>query len=779
MLYINKISFMKVFRFCIYLALGSFCSCGSKTDIVDTSIYLDPTRPIDERVEALLSQMTIEEKIAQMDMVSEWDQDSVMNAGYYDFGAWIAGQEPEETNKLQALSEKTRLKIPYLIGMDAAHGYGTLQGRTIFPTSISMAATFNRDLVRKSAQKAAEEIRSAGTHWTFAPCVDIVYDARWGRTGETYGEDPYLASELVRQSVDGLQGNPIPEKKVAVSVKHLAAGGASVGGVNHASADISERSLRSNILPPFKAAIEAGCMTIMPGHNDIGGVPCHSSKWLLTDVIKNEFGFDGFFISDMMDMDNLKSLHYTAHDQKEALEKSVNAGMDMHMYSPDSLQFLVPMKQLVKEGKISIDRIDDAVRRILKVKFELGLFENRYVDSSKDIYATSENRSIALDAARECIVLMKNEGNILPLDRTKYKRILVTGPNADNQSILGDWSFFQPDENVITVLEGMRMMSDETEIVYSNSGRIKSKLSHGKTNTTDPALQRKMLAEGGGISDYSISDAVQKAKSCDLVVVVIGGYGVRSDWGLRTYGESADRPSIDFYGRQVELVQALQKTGKPIIAVIVNGKPLNNEWISDNIPAIVDIWEPGMYGGQAVAEVLFGKVNPSGKLPITVPKHAGQVPMYYYQASSRYWTGYGLGSSRSDDKPAYCFGHGLSYTTFEYSDLQVDSVLSSNKDVSISFKVKNTGKMAGKEVPLVFINDEVSSVVTPAMMLKGFDKIKLEPNEEKLVNIIIPNEQLGLWNEDMKYVVEPGRFLLKVGRSVDDIRLKSYFTLSD
>ena len=763
---------MKALKYCVFLALGSLFSCDSNNKVVDTSVYLDPTRTIDERVEALLSQMTIEEKIGQMDMVSEWDEDSVIKSGYYEFGAWIAGQEPDKTNKLQKLSEKTRLKIPYLIGMDAAHGYATLQGRTIYPTSISMAATFNRDLVKKTAQKAAEEIRSAGTHWTFAPCVDIVYDARWGRTGETYGEDPYLTSELVRQSIEGLQGNPVPEKKVAVSVKHLAAGGASVGGVNHASADISERSLRSYILPPFKAAIDAGCMTIMPGHNDIGGVPCHSSKWLLTDVVKNEFGFEGFFISDMMDMDNLKSLHYTAHNQKEALEKSVNAGMDMHMYSPDSLQFMVPMKQLVKEGKISIDRIDDAVRRILKVKFELGLFENRYIDPTKDIYATPENRAVALEVARECIVLLKNENNILPLDKKKYKRILVTGPNADNQSILGDWSFFQPEDKVVTVLEGMRMLSGNTEIVYSNSGRIKSKLSHDKTNTTDPALQRKMLAEGGGISDYSISDAVQKAKKCDLLVVVVGGYGIRSDWGLRTYGESADRPSIDFYGRQVELVKALQKTGKPIVAVIVNGKPLNNEWISENIPAIVDMWEPGMYGGQAVAEVLFGEVNPSGKLPITVPKHAGQIPMYYYQSSSRYWTGYGLGSSRSDDKPAYCFGHGLSYTKFEYSDLKVDSVVKVGGNIHISFKVRNAGTLKGKEVSMVFVRDCISSVVTPVNLLKEFTKFELMPGEERTVSFSIPVENLGLWNEKMEYVVEPGEFLLSVGRSFSDIRLQ-------
>lgn len=733
---------------------------------------MDINRPVEERVEALLKQMTLTEKIGQMDMVSEWDKDAIIKNGYYDFGAWIAGMEPEETNKIQALSEKTRLKIPYLIGMDAAHGYGTLSGRTIFPTSISMAATFNRDLVKKAAKTAAGEIRSAGTHWTFAPCVDIVYDARWGRTGETYGEDPYLSSELVKQAIRGLQEDADPQKRVAASMKHLAAGGASVGGVNHASADISERSLRSYILPPFKAGIEAGCMTIMPGHNDIGGIPAHASKWLLTDIVKNEFGFKGFYVSDMMDMDNLKTLHFTAENQKDALRQSVNAGMDMHMYSPDTTQFIVPLTQLVQEGIVPIKRIDDAVRRILKIKFELGLFENRYIDPNKDIYATAENRSLSLEAARECIVLLKNENNLLPIDVQKYKRILVTGPNADNQSILGDWSFFQPDSNVTTVLKGIREVAPGIEVVYSNSGRIKAKISKEKTNTTDPALQKQLLTEGGGISDYSISDAVTKAKSCDLVVVVIGGYGIRSDWGLRTYGESADRPSIDFYGQQAELVQALQKTGKPIVAVIVNGKPLNNEWISQNIPSIIDIWEPGMYGGKALAEILFGQVNPSGKLPITIPKNVGQIPMYYYQSSSRYWTGYGLGSSRSDDQPAYCFGHGLSYTTFEYSDLKLDTVFSLKEDIQLSFKVKNTGNRTGKETPLLFVHDCVSSVVTPVALLKEFTKVELEAGEEKTVHFTVPSSNLGLWNTEMKYTVEPGKFIFKIGRSFNDIRLE-------
>ena len=538
----------------------------------------------------------------------------------------------------------------------------------------------------------------------------------------------------------GLQDNPDPAKRVAASVKHLAAGGVSAGGVNHASAEISERFLRSYILPPFKAAVEAGCMTIMPGHNDIGGIPCHASRWLLTDVVKGEFGFGGFFISDMMDMDNLTSLHFTAENQSQALEKSINAGMDMHMYSPDSLQFAVPVRQLVREGKIPVSRIDDAVRRILKVKFSLGLFENRYTDPAADRYATPDSRRTALEAARECVVLLKNEGNLLPLDTTKYRRILVTGPNADNQAILGDWSFTQPDSCVVTVLEGMRRTAGGTEIAFCNSGKIKPEPALERTNTTDPALQRKILEKGGGISDFSIREAVRMAAACDLTVVVIGGYGIRSDWELRTYGESADRPSVDFYGRQTELVRALVEAGRPVVAVIVNGKPLNNEWITAHVPAIVDAWEPGMYGGQAVAEILFGKVNPSGKMPVTVPRHAGQIPMYYYQAASRYWTGYGLGSSREDDRPAFCFGHGLSYTSFEYSDLKADSVCPATGSIRLSFRLKNTGRMTGKEVPMVFVRDCVSSVVTPVNLLKEFTKVELRPGEERVIEFRIPAE---------------------------------------
>ena len=754
-----------------HMALGS---CTSEKT-VDTSVYMDATQPVDTRVEALLRQMTLQEKIAQMDMVAIWDMDKITGLGDYDYGAWIGDAQPETIRRIQELSEKTRLKIPYLIGVDAAHGYAVLRNKTVFPTAISMAATFNRDLVKKMYQASAAEIRSVGNQWTFAPCIDIVHDARWGRTGETYGEDPYLASELVRNAVEGLQGNDNPQQRVAACTKHLLGGGASVGGCNHAHAPLSERAVRTCFLPPFQAAIAAGGMTIMPGHNDVDGIPAHASKWLLTDVVKEELGFKGFYISDMGDVENLRRMHHTAKDQKEAVYQAFAAGLDMHMFfDGDSSTIMRPyLEALVNEGRIPMARIDDAVRRILRVKFELGLFENRYPDPAKDISLTPSHRTLALECARENIVLLKNEGNLLPIDATKYRKILVTGPNAGNQAILGDWSNPQPDENIITILKGVQAEAEgKAEVVYSNSGRIRGKVSGVKIETTDPVTQARLLEEGGEISDFSIADAARKARQCDLAIIAVGGYGLRSDWGLRTYGESADRPSIDFYGRQEELIRAVSNTGIPVVVVIVNGKPLNNEWTTAHVPAIVDVWEPGMYGGQALGEILFGQVKPSGQLPITIPKHAGQVPMYYYQFQSRYSTGYGLGSTPADDRPAFCFGHGLSYTTFEYSALQADSVIGKGQDLTVTFNVKNTGSRAGKETPLLFVRDEVSSVVTPVAMLKGFDKIELQPGEEKTVSMTVPYSELGLWDSNMKYTVEPGDFSLMVGRSFKDIRLR-------
>lgn len=742
------------------------------------SKYWDATRPIEERVKNLMDQMTLEEKVAQLDQFAGWNiksykenSDLLNNWGV---GSWVVSTlTAEEYNELQALSEKSRLKIPFLIGSDAAHGLAQMPGRTIFPTSISQAAMFNPELVNRIAVAASKEIRGSGVHWTFAPSIDIVHDARWGRTGETYGECPFLTSTLVRQAIRGYQNHNTPQEKVATCVKHLVGGGRSIGGVNHGTAEISERMLRSLFLPPFKAAIEEGVMTIMPGHNDLNGVPAHSNKWLLTDIMREELGFDGFYVTDMCDIENLIGLHRTATDQKDAVRQGMLAGLDVHMYSSSTDAFITPLLELVKEGKVPQSRIDEAVSKVLKVKFELGLFENRYVKT--DIpNGTPEAHQLALDAARESIILLKNEDNLLPLDKKKYRKILVTGPNADNQSILGDWSFTQPDDNVTTIYESIRdYLGSDVEVVYSNSGRLKGMKSDISVNTTDPDLQKQVLQEGGELNDYAIADASGKALSCDLAIVAIGGYGIRSEWGLRTYGESADRPSIDFYGKQEELVRSIAATGTPVIVVIVNGKPLNNKWITQHIPSIVDVWEPGMFGGRALAEILFGEVNPSGRLPITIPQSAGHVPQYYYQTKSRYLTGYGLGSTREDDKPAFPFGFGLSYTTFEYGKPQLnDTVLKEGLPLEVTVDVTNTGSRAGAETVQCYVQDEVSSVVTPLLLLKGFQKVWIKPGETKTVKICIPFNEFGLWNEEMKYVVEPGAFTIMVGSSSAYIKYK-------
>ena len=758
----------------VALALGLCMVDGSAVET-----WKDSNAPIEKRVESLMAQMSLEEKVAQMDMFSFWREKEFTTEGLdktCSVGAWIGEVTPERYNEIQKKSELSRLKIPFLVGVDAAHGHAILSGRTVYPTSISMAATFNPELVHECARLAAREIRSSGNHWTFAPSLDIVHDARWGRTGETYGEDPFLSSRLAEAAVTGLQGNLDPKENVAACVKHFVGGGASIGGVNHGNAEISERMLRNDFLPPYQAAINAGVLTIMPGHNDVNGVPMHANKWLLTDVVKNEYGFKGFYITDMGDIENLlpERLHGVAVDQKDAVRQGINAGIDMHMYSWDKSMFIGNLVNLVKEGKVDESRIDDAVRRILTVKFKLGLFENRYVDPANDKYNTPEAQKAALEAARQCIVLLKNSQKLLPLEVSKYKKILVTGPNADNQAHMGDWANPQPKDHVLSILQGLKNELDgKCEIVFSNSGKIKGKKSNVTVETTDPVTQSRELREGGELNDFAIQDAVKKAHDCDLVVAVIGGYGLRSDWGMRTYGESADRPSIDFYGRQAELVQRLYETGKPVIVVIVNGKPLNNPWITQHIPTIIDMWEPGQFGAQALAEILVGKVNPSGKLPISIPQTAGHIPAYYYQTFSRTRTGYGLGSSRADDKVAFAFGHGLSYTDFSYQSMKLSSAtLKKDEPLTVSVAVKNEGKRAGYETVMVFVHDEVSSVVTPIRRLKGFKKVWLNPGETKEVSIVIPFRELGVWNQEMKHVVEPGVFEIQVGPASDNILLK-------
>jgi beta-glucosidase len=746
--------------------------------------WMNRRLPVDERVRLLMAEMTLEEKIAQMDIVlkgSETDMLAHRMNEDVGFGSWLGETTPEEYNRLQRYSLGSRLQIPYLFGCDVAHGDAILNGRTVFPTPISMAATWNPDLVEHIYSLSAEEARAAGTHQAYSPCVDIVQDARWGRAGETFGECPTLASVMAASAVRGYQGNLDAQKNIIATAKHLYGGGASLGGVNHGHAEISERMARSVFLRPFKAAIDAGALSIMPGHNDVNGIPCHANRHLLTDVVKGEFGFGGFLVTDAGDIENLRTdrIHRIASTQKEAIGIGVNAGLDMHMYSATRDEFINPLKALVSEGMVPQTRIDDACRRILTAKFRLGLFENRFLDlpKVKNAYGSQRALDTALEAARQCVVLLKNKGGLLPLDTLKYKRILVTGPNADNNAILGDWTNPQPPENITTLLEGIRQVLPG-KITYVDSGRMKGRRSVNTSGIVEPQSQIEAPKAGGEMNDYSINEAVEAAKASDVAIVCIGGYGVRYEWDLRTYGESCDRPSTDFYGRQTELVQKITATGIPVVVVIVGGTPLNNEWVTEHADAMLYAWEPGMRGGQAVAEILAGKVNPSGKLPITIPKNVGQLPMYYYQTRSRRTTGYSFGTSAEDDKPAFCFGHGLSYTTFALKD--ADSTLqriTEGQPVSMRVKVSNTGSKDGYETVMAFVTDDVSSVVTPLRMLGAFSKVWIKAGETKTVDLQIPFDSFKLWNADMKFVAEPGSFTISVGSSVEDIAFKKGLTL--
>jgi beta-glucosidase len=505
--------------------------------------------------------------------------------------------------------------------------------------------------------------------------------------------------------------------------------------------EVSDRTLRSVFLPPFEAAIRAGALSVMPAYHANNGIPSHASEYLLNDILRKEWGFKGFVVSDWGGMEMLIDPHRTAANMKEAVRQAVSAGVDMHMQGDG---FTEPMLELVREGTIPVARLDDSVRRILRAKMQLGLFENRYIDPrlTARTLAAPEHVTAALKSARESIVLLENRDAILPL-RKDYKTILVTGPNAGNNALLGDWSAPQPGDNVTTVLEGVRALAPQgTTVNYVESGIITE------------------------MSDAQIQAAVTAAKGADLVIAVVGGNDTRYDndgnWARpreeRTGGEGIDRADLEMVGRQRELVQQLHATGKPVVAVLINGRPLSEQWLYENCAAVIEAWEPGLAGGQAVAEILYGEINPSGKLAISIPRSAGHLPAYYNH----------LKSAEKDYKysswtPLYEFGYGLSYTNYEYSNLSVPKMLPIWTDLVVSVDVANTGAMAGEESVLLFVDDEVGSVSTPVKELKAFERIALKPGEKKTVKLRVNFAQLGLYNRAMKKVVEPGKFKVLVG----------------
>ena len=737
--------------------------------------YTDVSLPVAERVENLMEQMTLEEKVAQMcqyvglEHIKDAEQNMTLEEmkkshakGYYPnlhssdieemtrkgmISSFLHVVTAEEANYLQSLAQQSRLKIPLIIGIDAIHGNGLYSGSTIYPTPIGQASTFDPALIEQMSHETALEMRASGMQWTFTPNVEVARDARWGRVGETFGEDPYLVGQMGAATVKGFQSEDFTgNDKVIACAKHFVGGSQPVNGINGAPADISERTLKEVFLPPFKECLDAGAFTVMTAHNELNGVPCHGSKYLMTEILRNEWNFDGFVVSDWMDIERMHDYHNVAETMKDAYHMSVTAGMGMHMHGPDFYEAVI---EDIKEGKISEKQIDASVAKILEAKFRLGLFENPFVDLKKkdEIVFNENHRQTALEGARKSIVLLKNEGNLLPLDAGKFKNVFVTGHNANNHSILGDWAYEQPEENVTTILKGLTTLHPETDYSFLDLG----------WNVRE-------------LSDEQIKEAAQRAHSSELAILVVGENSMRYHWDEKTCGENTDRYELTLPGRQQELVEAVVATGTPTIVVLVNGRPLATEWIANNVPCLMEAWEPGVAGGQAIAEILYGTVNPSGKLPITIPRNAGQIQCIYNHKFTSKWFPYATGNS----SPLYEFGYGLSFTNYKYGEPKLsEAIISPDKSVEVALDVTNTGKMDGEEIVQLYIRDEYSSATRPLKELKNFTRVALKAGETKQISFIITPAMLSYYDADMNYGVEKGTFKIMTGPSSRDADLQS------
>jgi len=732
-------------------------------------VYQDATRDVEARVGDLLARMTLEEKLRQMSMGRVADflvggRASVSKMREFFRGRSIGClQDPRIDPRASAaavnavqkyLVEKTRLGIPGLVISECLHGHLS-GGTTLFPQAIGLASTWNPKLIKRMAQAAAREARAVGVAQALAPDLDLSRDPRWGRVEETYGEDPYLVSRMGVAYITGMQGEGpnVDREHLVCTAKHYAGHGSPEAGVNLAPVAGGLHDLYSLYLPPFKAAVtEAGVHSVMPAYSEYEGVPAHSSRLLLTRVLREEWGFQGYTFSDYGGVQMLHSFHKTAASPEEAGRQSLEAGMDLE--APSDYGFGERLLGLVRKGEVSVDLIDQAVARILRAKFLTGLFENPYADTraATKVVNCEEHRKLAREIAQESIILLKNEGSLLPLSRSTGS-IAVIGPNA-NEAQLGDYSM--PKEEAVTPLQGiLGAVSKRTNVLYSEGCPMY------------------------GTARDGFDEAVEAAKASEVAVVVIGGassvmagVGWGHDKGAATCGEGFDRTDLNPPGVQGELVAAVHATGTPTVVVLMHGRPYSIPWMDEHIPAIVEAWYPGEEGGNALAEVLFGKVNPSGKLPVSVPQSVGHVPAFYNcKPSGRgYYHRPGTPEEPGRDyvfsspAPLYDFGHGLSYTTFKYSSLRVSprKILPAGQ-VEVTVDIRNTGKRAGKEVVQLYVNDVVSSVTTPVKVLRRFEKVSLRPGQKKTVRFVLGPEDLAMLDESHNWVVEPGEFEILVG----------------
>ena len=768
------------FRFFFTLALLAAVIASRPSDKArlqqQIPAYKNPRLSVDQRVDDLLQRMTLEEKIAQMTCLwtnrpqknartdfatdrGDFSPEKAAQVMKYGIGQ-IARQREQKgprdgaifANALQKwLIEKTRLGIPAIFHDEILHGH-MARGSTSFPQPIALASTWDPDFIGKVFTAGALETRARGSQQVLGPNLDLAREPRWGRTEETYGEDPYLVSRMAVAIVKALQGPgpTINGEHVIATAKHFAAHGQPEGGTNIAPANYSERVLREFFFPSFKAAVkEGGIMSVMASYNEIDGVPSHANKWLLEKVLRQEWGFKGYVVSDYDGISQLDMLHHVANDKAEAARLALEAGVDIELPDPDCFPFLL---KLVRDGTIPEALVDKAVARLIRAKFLLGLFENPYVDPDRAVRVTNsrEHRELAADAARRSIVLLKNENNLLPLDRSRLRSIAVIGPNA-NRVHLGGYSD-DPGRGV-SVLQGItKKAGSQVRVTYAEGCKITQEGGDwfaDSSHLNNPADDEKLIAQ-----------AVEVARAADVAVLVLGG---NEDTNKEAWADNhlGDRDSLDLVGRQNDLVRAVLETGKPTIVMLINSGPLSINYIAEKVPAILEGFYLGQETGVGVADVLFGDFNPGAKLTVTFPRSVGQLPAYYNRKPTAK-----RGYLFTSKEPLFPFGHGLSYTTFDYSNLKVNPAQIRPQDqTKVSVTVTNTGKRAGDEIVQLYIRDLVISLTRPIMELKDFRRISLAPGESKIVEFTITPNKLSFLNLRMETVVEPGWFDVMVGTS--------------
>ncbi|MDR0533815.1 MAG: glycoside hydrolase family 3 C-terminal domain-containing protein [Verrucomicrobiales bacterium] len=702
-------------------------------------VYKDAKRSVEERVNDLLSRMTLREKAGQL-MALNANGDGVELVRKYQpasfFHIW-----GEALNASIDEAAKTRLGIPILFAEDCIHGHSFWKGATIFPTQLAMACSWNPELLEKVAAVTAKEVKPTGVQWTYSPVLCLTRDLRWGRVGETFGEDPFVIGVMASAMIRGYQGKGIGDPNgILATAKHYAGYSETQGGRDASEADISRRKLRSYFLPPFEQAVRAGCMTFMTGYQSMEGLPSTANRWLLREVLKDEWGFEGILVTDYNNVGSLVIGQKICATYKEAAALAVRCGNDLMMHT---FEFLDGAIEAVEEGLLKESELDDPVKRVLALKFKMGLFEDpRRADLQRalTVIKTPEHKALNLEMARQSLVLLKNDG-VLPLVPEKVKRIAVVGPNADDDlSQLGDWSLGScqydksfgkhPRECTATVLDGIKGRAKSgCEVVYA-----------------------KGCANNQPAGEQEIAEVVKLAANSDVIVCVVGDT-------IQYFGEWNSTATLELQGGQIRLLDELAKLDKPLIVVLINSKPLVLPQSAQNAAAIIELFNPGMSGGTALAEALFGDINPSGKLTISFPYHVGQQPIYYSQVRGQHGDRY----ADLTQSPLFAFGYGLSYTTYRYEDLQVS--VDANRQAKVTVSVTNTGKRAGDEIVQVYVSDEVTSATWVNMELKGFARVNLEPGESKRVQVELPSSSFSFVNANGERVIEPGVFKVYAGSS--------------